>query len=100
MPGHIKLVKGAADPDPTEFLVPSIEAKRADQAKVYDTKKSVWIPDPKTEGYREGLLESGDLEDPASKCVVAVGHESLLTRLLRLARSILQSLRNAKTWST
>merc|ERR1712106_1009309 len=58
-----------------EFLVPSIEAKRADQAKVYDTKKSVWIPDPKTQGYREGLLESGDLEDPASKCLVVVGHE-------------------------
>ena len=75
MPGHIKLIKGQADPDPTEFLVPSIEVKRADQAKPYDTKKSVWISDPKTSGYREGLLESGDLEDPASKCVVAVGHE-------------------------
>merc|ERR1712055_814719 len=75
MPGHIKLIKGQADPDPTEFLLTSIEMKRADQAKVYDTKKSVWIPDPKTGGYREGLLESGDLEDPASKCLVAVGHE-------------------------
>ena len=40
MPGHIKLIKGQADPDPTEFLLPSIEMKRADQAKVYDTKKS------------------------------------------------------------
>jgi len=77
MPGHIKLTKtGQQDPDPTEFLVPSIEMKRADQAKPYDPKKSVWIPDPKTEGYREGLLESGDVDDdPASKCVVAVGHE-------------------------
>merc|ERR1711875_145590 len=75
MPGHIKLVKGQADPDPTEFLVPSMEMKRADQSKPYDTKKSVWIPDPKDGGYREGLLESGDLEDPASKCVVVVGHE-------------------------
>merc|ERR1712168_364419 len=75
MPGHIKLVKGAADPDPTEFPVPSIEMKRADQAKPYDTKKSVWIPDPKDGGYREGMLESGDLEDPASKCLVAVAHE-------------------------
>ena len=71
MPGHIKLVKGAVDPDPTEFLLPSIECKRADQQKPYDAKKSVWIPDPKSGGYREGLLESGDLEDPASKCVVA-----------------------------
>ena len=75
MPGHIKLVKGLADPDPTEFLLPSLDMKRSDQAKPYDPKKSVWIPDPKTGGYREGLLESGDLEDPASKCVVAVGHE-------------------------
>ena len=75
MPGHIKLVKGQADPDPTEFLLPSMEMKRADQSKPYDTKKSVWISDPKDGGYREGLLESGDLEDPASKCVVAVGHE-------------------------
>merc|ERR1712193_468154 len=75
MPGHIKLVKGAVDPDPTEFLLPSIDMKRADQQKPYDAKKSVWIPDPKTGGYREGILESGDVEDPASKCVVAVAHE-------------------------
>jgi hypothetical protein len=35
MPGHIKLTKtGQADPDPTEFLVPSMEMKRADQQKV------------------------------------------------------------------
>ena len=76
MPGHIKLVKGQADPDPTQYLLPSIEMKREDQHKPYDPKKSVWIPCPKTGGYREGLLESGDLEaDPASKCVVAVAHE-------------------------
>ena len=75
MPGHIKLVKGQADPDPTEFLVPSMDIKRADQQKPYDSKGSVWIPDPKSGGYREGILESGDLEDPAAKCVVAVGHE-------------------------
>lgn len=31
--------------------------KREDQAKVYDTKKSVWIMDPKTHAYKEGLLE-------------------------------------------
>merc|ERR1739848_906948 len=66
---------GQADPDPTEFLLPSIDMKRADQQKPYDAKKSVWIPDPKTGGYREGILESGDIEDPASKCVVGVAHE-------------------------
>ena len=75
MPGHIKLGKKGDDPDPTEFLLPSLEVKRADQGKPYDSKKSVWIADPKTGGYREGMLESGDLEDPGSKCVVAVAHE-------------------------
>jgi len=76
MPGHIKLTKtGQADPDPSEFLVPTLDMKRADQSKPYDTKKSVWIPDEKTGGYKEGMLESGDLEDPTVKCVVAVGHE-------------------------
>merc|ERR1712200_104372 len=51
------------------------EMKRADQQKPYEPGKSVWIPCPKTGGYKEGLLESGDLDDPASKCVVGVGHE-------------------------
>ena len=36
MPGHIKLVKGAVDPDPTEFLWPSMEMKKEDQAKASD----------------------------------------------------------------
>ena len=85
MPGHIKLVKGAVDPDPTEFLLPSMDMKKADQNKPYEPKKSVWVsciyfirlenitlhtrafikkyliqvPCPKTGGYREGFLESG-----------------------------------------
>ena len=86
MPGHIKLVKGAVDPDPTEFLVPSMDVKRADQAKVYDPKKSVWISCEKTHGYKEGLLESGDLEDPASKCVVSVGHEKFTLKSPQIGR--------------
>ena len=87
MPGHIKLTKGgAADPDPTEFLLPSLDMKRADQQKPYDAKKSVWIPDPKTGGYREGLLEEGDLEDTASKCVVAVGHEKFTHKVSEVGR--------------
>merc|ERR1719167_2073705 len=49
-------------------------------------KKSVWISDPKTGGYREGLLESGDLEDPASKCVVAVGHEKFTHKAAEVGR--------------
>merc|ERR1711963_513319 len=82
MPGHIKLVKGAVDPDPTEYLLPSIEMKREDQQKPYDTKKSVWMMDAKTHAYKEGLLESGDIAslgaegaDLSAKMVVAVGHE-------------------------
>merc|ERR1711963_465770 len=77
MPGHIKLVKGAVDPDPTEFLLPSLDMKRADQQKPYDPKASVWIKDEKTHGYKGGLLVTGDinLENPAEKVVVAVAHE-------------------------
>merc|ERR1712156_1309456 len=81
--GHIKLVKGAVDPDPTEFLLPSMDMKKADQNKPYEAKKSVWVPCPKTGGYREGFLESGgdittigaEDSDLKAKCVVSVGHE-------------------------
>merc|ERR1712223_2082309 len=86
MPGHIKLGKKGDDPDPTEFLLPSLEVKRADQQKVYDPKGSVWISDPKTGGYREGILESGDLEDPGSKCVVAVAHEKFTLKSNEIGR--------------
>ena len=83
MPGHIKLIKGAVDPDPTEFLLPSADMRKEDANKPYDSKKSVWIADPKTNGYREGLLESGDIAslgaegaDLTVKMVVAVGYGS------------------------
>ena len=63
MPGHIKLTKtGQVDPDPSEYLLTSMETRRTDARKPYDPKASVWIPCPKTGGYREGLLESGNLE--------------------------------------
>merc|ERR1712018_219981 len=82
MPGHIKLVKGAVDPDPTDFLWPTMDMKKEDQNKPYDPKASVWIQDPKTHGYKEGLLESGDITqlgmegaDLSVKMTVAVAHE-------------------------
>ena len=82
MPGHIKLVKGAVDPDPTDFLWPTMDMKKEDQAKPYDPKASVWIMDAKTHGYKEGLLESGEIgqlgmegADLSVKMTVAVGHE-------------------------
>ena len=82
MPGHIKLVKGAVDPDPTEFLLPSMDMKKEDQNKPYEPKQSIWAPDPKTGGYREGLLVEGDITsigaegaDLTTKLKVSVGHE-------------------------
>merc|ERR1712240_197522 len=88
MPGHIKLVKGAVDPDPTEFLLPSMDMKKANQAKPYDPKASVWIPNPKDGGYREGLLEVGNinLEDPAEKCTIAVAHEKFTMKAAEVGR--------------
>jgi len=74
MPNQPKKTKGK-DPDPTDYLWPTMDMKKSNQQKPYDAKKSVWITDPKTGGYKEGMLESGDLDDPASKCVVSVGHE-------------------------
>ena len=87
MPGHINLTKsGQQDPDPSEYLLTSPEARRADNHKPYDPKASVWIPCPKTGGYREGLLESGNLEEPASKCVVGVAHEKFTHKASELGK--------------
>ena len=74
MAGGGKKSKGK-DPDPSDFLWPTMDMKKTNQQKPYDAKRSVWIPCPKTGGYREGILESGDMDDPASKFVVSVGHE-------------------------
>ncbi len=35
------------DPDPSEYLIVSLEQKRKDQTKPYDGKKMVWVPDEK-----------------------------------------------------
>merc|ERR1711990_1422860 len=93
MPGHIKLVKGAVDPDPTDFLWPTMDMKKEDQAKPYDPKKSVWIMDAKTHGYKEGLLESGDIStlgaegaDLSVKMTVAVGHEKFTLKAGEIGR--------------
>ena len=93
MPGHIKLVKGAVDPDPTEFLWPSMDMKKEDQNKPYDPKKSVWIMDAKTHGYKEGLLESGEISqlgmegaDLSVKMTVAVAHEKFTLKAGEIGR--------------
>ena len=114
MPGHVKLgAKGEEDPDPTPYLVLSMEMKREAMAKPYDSKKSVWCPDG-AGGFSEGMMESDD----GKKAVVMVGHEvesiyhnvfvlsssqmfrKRLSSLTRLPKSIHPSLRNARTWQT
>merc|ERR1712131_538528 len=59
MPGHIKKTSGP-DPDPSPWLCVSEEIKLNLKSKPYDPKKSVWVPDPNTHGYLEGLVESKD----------------------------------------
>ena len=60
MPGHVKMGKpGEPDPDPSEYLIVSMDMKREDQMKPYDSKKSFWVPDGKG-GYEEAILDSDD----------------------------------------
>ena len=80
MPGHIKLGKpGEPDPDPSPYLIVSLEMKREDMLKPYDPKKSVWVPTD-DHGFREGLLESDD----GTKAVVMCGHEVMSLINVRL----------------
>lgn len=50
------------DPDPSQYLIVSLEQKRKDQTKPYDGKKMCWIPDDK-ECYLPGEISStkGDM---------------------------------------
>ena len=60
------------DPDPTDFLWPTMDMKKQNLQKPYDPKKSVWVNGPKSEGgYLEGLLESKE----GGKCKVSVNSE-------------------------
>ena len=84
MPGHVKLGKpGEPDPDPSPYLVVTLEMKREDAMKPYDPKKSYWCPDGKG-NYLECMLESDD----GTKAVVMCGHEVKL-----IAKEILFSTR-------
>ena len=86
MPGHVKLgATGEPDPDPLPYLVVTMEMKRADMAKPYDSKKSVWVPhENKENGFIEGLLESDD----GKKAVVMCGHEVISYYLIKCVLSI------------
>ncbi|XP_055917193.1 myosin heavy chain, muscle isoform X5 [Eupeodes corollae] len=50
------------DDDPTPYLFVSLEQRRIDQSKPYDSKKNCWIPDEK-EGYLLGEIKAtkGDI---------------------------------------
>ena len=87
MPGHVKLgATGEPDPDPLPYLVVTMEMKRADMAKPYDSKKSVWVPhENKENGFIEGLLESDD----GKKAVVMCGHEVISYYLIKCVLCIL-----------
>merc|ERR1712010_7082 len=68
--------------------------KKSDQNKPYEPKKSVWVPCPKTGGYREGFLESGgdianigaEDADLTTKLTVAVGHEKFVHKQAEVGR--------------
>ena len=68
MPGHVKKSTGP-DEDPLPYLVVSLEMKREDAVKPYDSKKSYWAPDGKG-GYMEGILEEAD----GAKSTMMFGH--------------------------
>ena len=70
MPGHVKLGKpGEKDPDPEPYLVVSMEAKREDMLRPYDSKKSYWCPDGKG-GFCECMLQ----EKTDTEATVLCGH--------------------------
>ena len=71
MPGHVKASKpGSIDPDPLPYLVVTLEMKREDMLKSYDSKKSYWCPDVASGGYTECML----VEDSGGKATVMCGH--------------------------
>ena len=75
MPGHVRKGKNAGeDPDPSEYLIVSMDMKREDQMKPYDSKKSFWVPDGQGDkaGFIEAILES---DDGKTAKVIVKGYE-------------------------
>ena len=70
MPGHVKLgASKGEDPDPEPYLCVSMEMKREDMQKPYDSKKSYYCPDGKG-GYVECMLQ----EMTDKEATVLIGH--------------------------
>ena len=57
MPGHLKKSEGP-DPDPEPWLEVSEQLKNDLKCKPYDGKKSCWVPDKVTGGFKEGLIQN------------------------------------------
>lgn len=57
-----KPIASQEDEDPTPYLFVSLEQRRIDQSKPYDSKKNCWVPDEK-EGYLLGDIKAtkGDI---------------------------------------
>lgn len=55
-------VANQEDEDPAPYLFVSLEQRRIDQSKPYDSKKNCWVPDEK-EGYLIGEIKAtkGDI---------------------------------------
>lgn len=51
------VVQVGDDPDPSEWLLITLEQKRIDQSKPYDAKKACWVPDEK-EGFVLGEIKA------------------------------------------
>ena len=70
MPGHVKLgAQKGEDPDPEPYLCVSMEMKRENMQKPYDSKKSYWCPDGKG-GYVECMVQKKDDKEAE----VLIGH--------------------------
>ncbi|XP_070074733.1 myosin heavy chain, muscle isoform X15 [Drosophila takahashii] len=82
-----KPIPNQEDEDPTPYLFVSLEQRRIDQSKPYDSKKSCWIPDEK-EGYLLGEIKAtkGD--------IVSVGLQGGETRDLK--KDLLQQVNPPK----
>ena len=62
MPGHLKKSEGP-DPDPKPWLEVSEKLKNDLKCKPYDGKKSCWVPDKVTGGFKEGLIQNFEGDD-------------------------------------
>ena len=91
MPGHVKLgAQKGEDPDPEPYLCVSMEMKRENMQKPYDSKKSYWCPDGKG-GYVECMVQKKDDKEAE----VLIGH--IVSKTIKLELKCMY-LKCEKTW--